>query len=92
MSKQFDNSQHDNIIHGLFRPTLISRGLAVLKKWQSRRSAVRVLSAMPDALLRDIGIERHQIKDAVHNFARRPEVVKMPDEKITLPQAVRKAA
>ena len=95
MNKHF-HTGHDNIVGGLFRPTLLSRGLAVLKSWSKRRRAIRELSAMPDALLRDIGIERHQIKDAVHDFGRRPagrfEVVRMPAGKIIAAMPMQKAA
>ena len=95
MKKHF-HTGHDNIVDGLFRPTLLSRGLVILKGWSKRRRAIRELSAMPDALLRDIGIERHQINDAVHNFGRRPagrfEVVKMPVEKIIAAMPMQKAA
>ena len=75
------NGHGHNIIHGLFRPTLLSRGLAALKSWQSRRVAIRELNAMPDALLRDIGIERYQIKNAVHNFGAHPEVFRASGDK-----------
>ena len=71
---------HDNVIRGLFRPTLLSRGWAALKSWRNRRIAIRELNAMPDALLRDIGIERYQIKNAVNNFAKRPDVISMSGE------------
>lgn len=82
MNKPFQTGHtgHDNIIHGLFRPTLLSRGWTALKSWQSRRIAIRELRAMPDSLLRDIGIERYQIKDAVNNFSKHPAVVRMPGE------------
>ena len=83
---------HDNIVHGLFRPTLLSRGLAALKAWRSRNIAIRELNAMPDALLRDIGIERYQIKHAVQNFGKHPEVLRMPDEKVAPAFQVQKAA
>lgn len=92
MNKHFNTGQHDNIVRGLFRPTLLSRGLAALKAWRNRRVAIRTLDAMPDALLRDIGIERYQIKDAVHNVAARPEVIRMRGEKIVPALQTRKAA
>jgi len=43
-----------------------ARAWAALRAWHNRRVAVRELSAMPDAQLRDIGIERYQIRDAVN--------------------------
>ena len=103
MNKHFHNGSattalgHDNVIRGLFRPTLLSRGWAALKGWRNRRVAIRELNAMPDALLRDIGIERYQIKNAVNNFAKRPDVISMsgesrPDEKQAAVHQVQKAA
>lgn len=83
---------HDNIVRGLFRPTLLSKGWTALKSWRSRRVAIRELNAMPDALLRDIGVERYQIKNAVNNFGKRPEVIKMPGEKNAAALEVQKAA
>ena len=91
---------HVAMVHQFSRPTVLSRmffrGWAALKKWQNRRVAIRELSAMPDALLRDIGIERCQIKDAVHNFGKRPAVLRMPGESIArepaVAEATRKAA
>ena len=74
------HDNHDNVIRGLFRPTMLSRGWAALKGWRNRRIAIRELNAMPDALLRDIGIERYQIKNAVNNFAKRPDVISMSGE------------
>ena len=104
MNKHFHNGSattalghDDNVIRGLFRPTLLSRGWAALKSWRNRRIAIRELNAMPDALLRDIGIERYQIKNAVNNFAKRPDVISMsgenrPDEKQAAVLQVQKAA
>lgn len=63
----------DNIIHTRFRAggpgallASLARAWAALRAWNNRRIAVRELSAMPDAQLRDIGIERYQIRDAVN--------------------------
>jgi len=65
MSNNFHTAA-SNIIHTRFRPGALSRACTALRSWNNRRMAVRELSAMPDALLRDIGIERYQIKDAVN--------------------------
>jgi len=64
MSNNFHTGD-SNIIHTRFRPGALSRTWTALRSWNNRRVAIRELSAMPDALLRDIGIERYQIKDAV---------------------------
>lgn len=71
-----NGARGDNIIHNRFRAggasglgglfRALSRTWAALRAWNNRRIAVRELSAMPDAQLRDIGIERYQIRDAVN--------------------------
>ncbi len=81
-----------NIVHAPFRPTLFSRVATAVKGWHSRRLAIRELNAMPDALLRDIGIERYQIKDAVNNFGARPEIFRMRNEKVFAAHGNKKAA
>jgi len=67
------DNRGDNIIHTRFRAggpgallASLARAWAALRAWNNRRIAVRELSAMPDAQLRDIGIERYQIRDAVN--------------------------
>ncbi|MGR3984863.1 MAG: DUF1127 domain-containing protein [Gammaproteobacteria bacterium] len=67
-----------NILSGAFRPAFNARLAAMwsaYKTWRNRHLAVRELSAMPDALLRDIGIERRQIRDVVYNCGARPEAL-----------------
>lgn len=66
------NSATDNLLRGPFRPTRLSRLLATWRAWQQRRRAVHQLNAMSDSQLRDIGIERHRIQQAVSGFATRP--------------------
>ena len=60
------------ITRATFRPAPLTRAWAALTIWRNRRAAVRALRALPDELLRDIGIERHQIRDAVYNFRAQP--------------------
>ena len=74
MSKNIHISD-SNIIHTRFRPGALPRAWTALRSWNNRRMAIRELSAMPDALLRDIGIERFQIKDAVNGAY--PEIFKL---------------
>lgn len=66
------DARADNIIRAQFGAQgggklarALTRAWASLRAWHNRRVAVRELSAMPDALLRDIGIERYQIRAAV---------------------------
>ena len=87
------DTANENVVHGKFRPVQpanpVARIWTALKSWQSRRTAIRELSAMPDALLRDIGIERYQIKNAVNKgaasgfssggFCVHPAVIRLPE-------------
>lgn len=62
-----------NILQGTFKRNPVASVLGKLRAWSKRRQAVRELQAMPDSLLRDLGIERFQIVDVVNNsgeFAR----------------------
>ncbi len=66
----------ENVVSGNFRRPLVLRLVGRLKAWNRRRLAVRELQAMSDYLLRDLGIERFQISDAVKNsgeFTRLPQ-------------------
>ncbi len=58
-------NNHSNIVRGNFRGGFASRILHKVRNWNARRIAIRQLRALPESLLRDIGIERHQIVDAV---------------------------
>ena len=91
MNKHFQTSG-DNVVHGAFRPSLFSQAWAAVKTWRNRRTAIRELSAMPDVLLRDIGIERYQIKDAVNNFSVKPEIFRTRNENTAQAPATKKAA
>ncbi len=61
---------HNHLAHASFHPTRLSKTWAAMKTWNDRRIAIRELRAMPDVLLRDIGIERYQIKEVVTNSPR----------------------
>lgn len=69
-----------NIINAPFaaskqsKRNLFARIFRALQNWQHRRIAIRELNALPDVLLRDIGIERHQIKAVVMGSAPRAKV------------------
>lgn len=52
------------------RPGLFKTLLAASRDWNNRRKAVRELYAMPDRLLRDLGIDRAQIPYVVSGLAR----------------------
>ncbi len=44
-------------------------------RWRRRRVAIRELSAMPDALLQDIGVDRGRIPDVVDSHLRHERAV-----------------
>ena len=45
---------------------LITRLFALARRSRERRTAIRALGGLNDRLLRDIGIERHEIERTVH--------------------------
>ncbi len=65
MSNLTQMNSQENIVHGSFRKGFVARTLNRLRMWNQRRLAILELSAMPDSLLRDLGIERYQIEDVV---------------------------
>ena len=77
------------VLGGAFRPAPLARLAAVwsaFKAWRVRRLAMRELRAMPDWLLRDIGIERARIREAVCNSGARPANLRVAGVSDTLPQ------
>lgn len=73
---QMNNYSTNNIFKGDFRQSVFLRLKTAVVGWHSRRVAVRQLRAMPDSLLKDIGIERHQITATVNNFRAKPIALK----------------
>ncbi len=55
----------ENIIKGEFDRSLFSRLIDQIRVWSDRRHAMRQLQAMPDRLLKDIGVQRFEISEAV---------------------------
>ncbi|MXY64803.1 MAG: DUF1127 domain-containing protein [Gammaproteobacteria bacterium] len=45
--------------------SVLGRMIGRLRAWNRRRQAIRALQALPDYLLRDIGIEQHEIMEGV---------------------------
>ncbi len=85
-------SDRRNVIHNSFRRGITRRIIDRIKFWTERRKAVQQLTDMSDRLLQDIGIERHEISQAVN----RPGApVKMDFERTRKPEVseeLRKAA
>ena len=62
------DSARAEILSGAFRSAFsakLRRAWSAFIAWRNRRIAIRELQAMPDSLLRDIGIERGQIRAVV---------------------------
>ncbi len=57
----------ENVVLGQFQRNFLVRLIHRLQAWNRRRLAIRELQAMPDSLLRDLGIERYEIRDVVLN-------------------------
>ena len=81
-----------NVIHNSFRRGIVSRIVDRYRIWKERKAAIRQLSGMSDRMLRDIGIERHEI----HASVTQPRAsVKMVSERTGKPEVsvgLRKAA
>ena len=61
------------VVHGDFRHSFPARVIGRFLAWRRRRMAVRELQALPDSLLKDIGVHRHEIEEVVRygrNLAR----------------------
>ncbi len=54
-----------NVIRGSFKTNILLRLVRRMQAWYRNRLAIQELQAMPDVLLRDIGIERYQIAEVV---------------------------
>jgi uncharacterized protein YjiS (DUF1127 family) len=70
-------NNQENIVRGTFRKGYFVRALQRFRSWNERRLAVIELNAMPDSLLRDLGIERYEINDVVNQTG---TFVKLPIE------------
>jgi len=78
MNQVIKMNSRPNIIQGSFERNVFTRLLGKARSWYLRRQAIRELQAMPDSLLRDLGIERFQIVDVVNSpgsFAKVPATV-----------------
>jgi uncharacterized protein YjiS (DUF1127 family) len=58
-------NKQSNIVEGAFERGVFTRMADKFTTWNEHRQAVRQLSAMSDRMLKDIGIERYEIADAV---------------------------
>ena len=67
-----------NIVEGAFERGVFTRMVDKYKAWNERRVAISQLSAMPDRLLKDIGIDRYDISAAVNNSGHFAKLVTRP--------------
>ena len=58
-------SINSNVVKGTFRRGLIARTFDRISTWNERRIAVQQLNTMSDRMLKDIGIDRCEIGQAV---------------------------
>ncbi len=56
----------NNVSKGKFRASTLERYAQQFRAWRSRRQATNQLNAMPDYLLKDVGITRGQIEEVVN--------------------------
>ena len=56
----------------------IKAGIGWLVRWNERVILDRELRSLPDYLLKDIGIERHQVSAVVNNWLRREDLLLSP--------------
>jgi len=92
MNKIAMMSDHSNVIHSSFKRTAIRRIVDRIRAWNERRAAIRQLHAMSDRMLRDIGIQRHEIHAAVNRTSVSAKIVPARINKPEAPGELRKAA
>lgn len=78
MKNSFAKPRPAPIIHGSFRGSfrprramrLVPQLTRQLRDWQARKESIKILNAMPDRLLLDIGIERYEIAQLANRSKR----------------------
>ena len=65
MNNTANMNKESNIVKGAFERGVFTRMTDKFISWNERRKAIRQLNAMSDRMLKDIGIERYEIADAV---------------------------
>ena len=68
MSAKSISSHRDNVVQGRFQRSVLVRLVDRIRTWNENRIAMNQLNALPDRLLRDIGIERQNIAEAVRQL------------------------
>jgi uncharacterized protein YjiS (DUF1127 family) len=58
-------SNNSNVVAGSFRRGLVARTFDRISAWNERRIATQQLNTMSDRMLKDIGIDRSEIGQAV---------------------------
>ena len=95
MSNLAQMNSHQNVVSGSFRKSFVARSIERFLAWNQRRLAIRELESMSDTFLKDIGIERYQIRDMVNQSGQFIELRSAPSTQIVKKAAVqplRKAA
>ena len=81
-----------NVVHGSFRRSYLSRVLDQIKAWNERRIAARQLNALSDRMLRDIGIERYEIDQAVNRSGLYTKLVANKSSGVAVSEEIKRAA
>lgn len=67
MNNLLQMNRRQNVVQGAFKRNAVAKYFGRLRAWNQRRLAIRELQAMPESLLKDLGIERYQIADVVNS-------------------------
>lgn len=86
------NGNSKNIIHSSFRRGIFRRISGQIKIWNEKRAAIRHLNTLSDRMLKDIGIERHEIGMVIKRPGPFVKIVPRRAGTPETPETLRKAA
>jgi len=92
MSNSSITTENINVVQGSFRRGYLSRVVDRIKAWHERRVATRQLNALSDRMLRDIGVERHKIDQAVNRSGLYTKLVTEKTSSIEVSGEIKRAA
>ena len=85
-------SNNSNVVAGSFRRGLVARILDRISTWNERRVAIQQLNTMSDRMLKDIGIDRCEIGQAVKRPADFAELNTLHSETSEVSPNIQRAA
>ena len=92
MKNTVNTAEHDNVVQGEFKRSFVTRMVEQFKSWNERRVAIRQLSQLSDRMLRDIGIERSQIREAAARKGEFAEIAIARESNPSVTAEIRQAA